>query len=148
MKSFTPYLSLVLSALLLAAPMVAETTNDTVAPSPAAVTVLDQLPTPPPPPAQSVPTVNTGASPAPQPGTPARAVLPNTQAQRPSVSVTTTGASAEKSHGSSKKWLIAAVVAGGAAGAMMAMKGGKGSAPAAAPAALSIGTPGISIGHP
>jgi hypothetical protein len=31
---------------------------------------------------------------------------------------------------------------------MMAMKGGKSSAPAAAPASLSIGTPSISIGHP
>lgn len=150
MKRLTPYLSVVLSALLLyAVPLLAETPVDVTGAAPS-IAALEQLPSPPPPPAQSIPTVNSGASPA-QPGTPARATLPGSstaQPQPPSVSITNTGASGYKSHSGKTKWIIAAVVAGGAAGAMMAMKGGKGGTTAAAPTALSIGTPSISIGRP
>lgn len=93
----------------------------------------------------------TGATGLAEPGTPAHPQLPSAstaQAQPPSVSITTTGATGYHPHHSNKKWVIAALVAAGAAGGAMAMMHGKGAAPAAAVAPLSIGTPSISIGHP
>lgn len=142
MKRLIPYLSIALTALLAVPTSPAKDAT-------ASVELLAQLPSPPPPPADAVPISRSGASAA-TPGTPAHLTLPSTSAgiERPSVSITHTGASPEKgSHSNKTKWVIAALVAGGAAGAMMAMKGGKGTA-AAAPPSLSIGTPSISIGAP
>jgi hypothetical protein len=113
--------------------------------------IAGPLPSPPAFPEDSLPIAKSGASGATiQPGTPAHPQLPgaaSAQAQQPSVSVTTTGATADRPH-SAKKWLIAAVVAAGAGGAMLAMRGGKSSAPAPVTPSLSIGSPSISIGHP
>jgi hypothetical protein len=141
MKTPTSFCVVILTALLAVSPVLG-------ADAPA-IDVLAPLPSPPPPASQPIPLSRTGATAA-TPGTPARPALPNdnADAERPSVSVTHTGASpAKSSHSNKTKWIIAAVVAGGAAGAMMAMKGGKGTA-AAAPPSLSIGTPTISIGAP
>lgn len=106
---------------------------------------------PPAAPGFELPIAKSGASgPMPQPGTPAHAQLPNTaaaQTQPPSVSITTTGATGYHPH-HSKKWVIAAVVVAAGAGGAFAAMHGKASAPAAAVAPLSIGTPSISIGHP
>jgi hypothetical protein len=141
MKRLIPYLSIVLTAVLAVPTLLAEE----AATSPE---VLAQLPSPPPPAADTLPVSRSGAS-APVPGTPAHPTLPSGETERPSVSITHTGASPEKgSHSNKTKWIIAALAAGGAAGAMMALKGGKGTAAAAAPPSLSIGAPSISIGAP
>jgi hypothetical protein len=112
--------------------------------------MLQAIP-PPPAPAFELPIAKSGASGSmPEPGTPAHPQLPNTataQTQPPSVSVTTTGATGYQPH-HSKKWVIAAVVAGAAAGGAFAAMHGKAGTPAAAVAPLSIGTPSISIGPP
>jgi hypothetical protein len=66
----------------------------------------------------------------------------------PAVSVTNASTGASR-HSSKTKWIILAAVAAGAAGAGIAMMGKKSSSSSAATTpGLSIGAPGISIGHP
>jgi hypothetical protein len=78
------------------------------------------------------------------------ALLPVAPAVKPapSVSVTNSIAPVAKSHSSHTKWIvIAAIAAGAGAGLAFAGKGKSGSSASPAPS-LSIGAPGISVGHP
>jgi hypothetical protein len=117
-------------------------------PKPAPVPVT--LPVNPAPPAQTVQTQPTPV----QPGTLESKTLPVPQpgadSSMPKVSVTSTPAQ-DKIHsgGISKKWLILAIVAGGAgAGIAMMGKGKSSSSTTTSTTGISIGAPTVSVGHP
>jgi hypothetical protein len=73
---------------------------------------------------------------------------PPPRISEPAVSVTNSPTGASK-HSGKTKWIILAAVAAAAGGAGVAMMGKKSSGGSAAtPPGISIGAPGISIGHP